>query len=542
MTAARRRHTLAIAKGILAARRTKLTLVRAVSDKRPLTAKQLARIRSLRKRLTDIEARAREEINARLSANVNTLAAQRAIFGSDIVRLSDNRSIETFTSLKNRCSNSTTVIPEVDPRYMVSDGDCIESELWLCEQVSTTLRQNSSHDDLMRTLDSCDRARNGKVKIRANMKRQAETAYLAAITTREQLMRLLSKSYRESPISDLSVGHVKNRSNYVRQWEDFAREAFHISPWRYCWDLDLAKHEQRREETYLLAYFTLCRLKYGNFNTAEQALSHVRQFHITHLDLVPPHMPRLRNRIRIGRRHALKTKSTRTRRPSFKPAQIRAVAEVLQRMVDDDDLHLDVRVAVAALWCVMCAGFQLLFRVGELARGAEFSPARHWSVAWLQPLCTLQHGQDACVPQPQRKVETEYTQEFLPVYYDSSNPANFVYAYKRKTALFAHSGRQDAFAIDMAGTSPTAEWVCGRLRAIMKAVFPSAAHGLDYTDHCLRRGGATCLCFMNIDPAIQEHAGGFSRNSASRPAYVAMVRQTLANAQARMHKQEYDII
>ena len=117
-----------------------------------------------------------------------------------------------------------------------------------------------------------------------------------------------------------------------------------------------------------------------------------------------------------------------------------------------------------------------------------------------------------------------------------------MYAYKRKTALFAHSGRQDAFAIDMAGTSPTAEWVCGRLRAIMKAVFPSAVHGLDYTDHCLRRGGATCLCFMNIDPAIQEHAGGFSRNSASRPAYVAMVRQTLANAQARMHEQEYDII
>ena len=100
-------------------------------------------------------------------------------------------------------------------------------------------------------------------------------------------------------------------------------------------------------------------------------------------------------------------------------------------------------------------------------------------------------------------------------YWDS--PDSFAFAAREKLKLHrraadtvAHhklGGATDAFCVDTAGTSPDPAWVGGRLRTLMKVLFPAAAQGMDYTDHTLRRGGATCLSVMNIDSAIQEHAG-----------------------------------
>ena len=65
---------------------------------------------------------------------------------------------------------------------------------------------------------------------------------------------------------------------------------------------------------------------------------------------------------------------------------------------------------------------------------------------------------------------------------------------------------------------------------------------MDFSDHTLRRGGATCLSVMNIDPAIQEHAGGFAPNSRCRPRYIARIRGVLAQAQHDMYQQRYQIL
>jgi hypothetical protein len=47
---------------------------------------------------------------------------------------------------------------------------------------------------------------------------------------------------------------------------------------------------------------------------------------------------------------------------------------------------------------------------------------------------------------------------------------------------------------------------------------------------------------MNIDPAIQEHAGGFAPNSRCRPRYIARIRGVLAHAQHDMYQQRYQIL
>ena len=142
--------------------------------------------------------------------------------------------------------------------------------------------------------------------------------------------------------------------------------------------------------------------------------------------------------------------------------------------------------------------------------------------------------------------------EYMPIGMDSNNPANFANAYRAKVKLQPSScdtspagydnlpPHQDAFAIDFKGTSPDADFVCARLVQIFKMVLPGLT--MQISNHTFRRGGATCLSFMNVDSAVMEHAGGWAANSKSRPAYIAMVREQLVRNQMTMHAQRFSIV
>ena len=54
----------------------------------------------------------------------------------------------------------------------------------------------------------------------------------------------------------------------------------------------------------------------------------------------------------------------------------------------------------------------------------------------------------------------------------------------------------------------------------MRLGFPSAAGGMDYTDHCLRRGGETVLVFKKIDPKLQEQIGCWASGYSSRQLFM----------------------
>ena len=425
------------------------------------------------------------------------------------------------------------------------------TDMWLSEQIASTLAEEGEQgsSDLLRLTESINRAARGEILIRPDSKTPAQlekTKNLAGIRTRAQFQELITNSYHHQPTKNLSPKYLKSRTTYVRQWECMMREGFGANPWRICWGLDLSQPQIRREENYLLAWFTLCRIRMASFGAAEQAVSHVVQFHLTHLDLAPPAFPRLYNRMRIVR-HGAKKDEIRKRRPYIKPEHVHAICELCWRCIQDPHRLLEDKLTIASFWMIVAAGFGLLFRVGELARGSEFSATRHWTVNDMRMLERLMPGQNACIRQPQRKICGEHQQEAMPVtFWDS--PDSFAFAAKIKLRLHRQAssatlgGGTDAFCIDTAGTSPDPAWVGGRLRAVMKSLFPDAAQGMDFTDHTLRRGGATCLSVMNMDPAIQEHAGGWSRNSASRPAYIARVREVLSEAQPRMFEQRYTIM
>ena len=432
-----------------------------------------------------------------------------------------------------------------------ASGATEATDMWLAEQIASTLTGEGEEgsSDLLRLTESVNRAARGEILIRPNSKTPAQfekTKFLTGIRTRAQFQELITKSYQHQPSKNLSPKYLKSRTSYVRQWENMMREGFGANPWRICWGLDLSQPQIRREENYLLAWFTLCRIRMASFGAAEQAVSHVVQFHLTHLDLSPPAFPRLYNRIRIVR-HGAKKDEIRKRRPYIKPEHVHAICELCWRCTQDPNRSLEDKLTITAFWMIVAAGFGLLFRVGELARGSEFSAARHWTVNDMRMLERLMPGQNACIRQPQRKICGEHQQEAMPItFWDS--PDSFAFAAKIKLQLHRQArsvtlgGGTDAFCIDTAGTSPDPSWVGGRLRSVMKSLFPGAAQGMDFTDHTLRRGGATCLSVMNMDPAIQEHAGGWSRNSASRPAYIARVREVLSAAQPRMFEQRYTIM
>ena len=427
-----------------------------------------------------------------------------------------------------------------------STGAPEATDAWLASQIATQAKNSGDRAGYLELMDSMNRAAEGKILLHPNTKagpeQKAKTAFLTTIKTRKQFQALLSKVHTEQPAQCLAPKYLKSRTSYVKGYEAMMREGFGAIPWRLCWGTDLTMAQKRREENYLIAWFTLCRIRYKSFGSVEQAVSHVMQFHITHLDLAPPPFPRLYNRLRLARRGAKKSE-VRKRRPYIKPEYVMAIASVCSKYVQNKNHDIDDRIAVCALWCIITAGFTLLFRVGELARGAEFNAERHWNVNDMRPLLALKAGEDMCVRQPQRKVPGEHAQEQMPVaYWD--NVACFAFAMRTKLALHGEKqpGYVDAFSIDRKHNSPTAEWVSGRLRALMRALFPHAAQGMDYSDHTLRRGGATCLSVMNIDPAIQEQAGGWAPGSSCRPLYIARVREQLAKAQRNMYKQRYTIM
>ena len=121
--------------------------------------------------------------------------------------------------------------------------------------------------------------------------------------------------------------------------------------------------------------------------------------------------------------------------------------------------------------------------------------------------------------------------------------SNFVAAYKslRELDTFLPSNHC-AFRIDSDGRAPTARWVCKCLRTLMKELFPDIAHEMDYTDHCLRRGGETVLVYLNVDPKIQEQMGCWSKDSSARQLYMARILQTLVGIQRRIYKCDFDLM
>ena len=467
---------------------------------------------------------------------------------------SDSQRIEQMSHLlaERKAAASSGSISSRDLHELQLHGDrqlqwdvatSSETEMWLISQIADQIRSGDTHEDFLRALDSSTRAAEGKFKFHLNHKAPQRTAIYKMVKTREALQEVLSRSYQSVPYDVLSGGHIKNRGTYWRQYCEFCAEGMNMAPVRISWLLDLSRAEHYKEETLMLAWMTYCNIRFMHFNTVEQAVSHVMQFHMTHLDIVPPPFPRLHNRLRLGRKLWAKKGAGRRRakRLTLTPPQLAAMVQVCQRTIQSP-VSQSSKIAISALWAIMTACFQLLFRVGELARGADFDPKIHWTPGWLAPLLSLADGDNECIPQPQRKVANEASEEFMPIVFQASNPSNFVYALKAKFQIHRPTADQDAFCIDAAGTPASAGWVFERTRALIGMLYPRLRDQFTVGDHIYRRGGATVLCFMKIDPAVQEHAGGFSRNSKCRPDYIAQVRETLADIQTRMHQQQYTVI
>ena len=396
------------------------------------------------------------------------------------------------------------------------------------------------------TLDSIDRAKAGRVLIKPNSTSAASTArteWLSNITTRSGLMEVLDREMKAAMATSLKPQYLRNRVSYLESYARFFRESIGVSPWRAVWNTDMDARTRWREETWQLKFSHFNRLRYDTAHAVREAATHVTQFHLVSLQIVRPDMPRLRN---LHRLISLKDKHRqgvqRTRRPSFKPKHITWCCQHCKSRAQDESLSLLDRSLWAVLRAIIAAGFQLLYRVGELAVGAAYDSTgqTHWSLRWLSPLLgLLTKGSNALIHHSKRKCENEWTAEMFPVTF-VQHPANFVAAYQDLRSLFTPTNDcSSAFAL-ADGSVPSAAWVCSCLRSLMRLGFPSAAGGMDYTDHCLRRGGETVLVFKKIDPKLQEQIGCWASDSSSRQLYMARVRETLVDVQTSMYDDDFE--
>jgi hypothetical protein len=143
-----------------------------------------------------------------------------------------------------------------------------------------------------------------------------------------------------------------------------------------------------------------------------------------------------------------------------------------------------------------------------------------------------------CVMQPQRKRESEATREAMPIVY-RVHVINFAYAIQRlfnlRDALgFALRDDDDIFTLTD-GSSPSANWVGAYLKRLARVAIPYRLAALmDYTNHCLRRGGALANDVNDVPVCVQERTGAWAPGSTSRPLYVARIMERQAKAQYNM--------
>ena len=403
--------------------------------------------------------------------------------------------------------------------------------------------RSAKEETMRRTLDSMERAERGKVLIPPNRSNPSHNSWFSELTSAEEVRKVLTTAMARTASATLSAKYLDNRHSYLTGYSSFMREVVHQSPWRLTWAGDLTKREVFREESWQLAYAHYNRIRYETAQSVAEAATHVRQFHLVNLQLVQPNFVRLSNLLRLLRLQGKRRNGDRQRRrrPTLKPKHVLALCTMCERHSQNTELSLADRVSWAVLGVIISGGFQLLYRVGELAVGASFDPKLHFTVAWLRVLETLLEGEDALLFHSKRKVENEFTAEQFPVLCDRS-PANFVTAYQNLRHI--RPGRPDeecAFAL-ASGLPPTAAWVCESLRTLMRALFPDEAHGMDYTDHCLRRGGEVLMVYLKVDPKLQEQMGCWSADSTSRQLYMARVRQTLVSIQRGMFAHDYDLM
>ena len=300
------------------------------------------------------------------------------------------------------------------------------------------------HGDILESLSSSERATDGTVHLAPNPKASAAiNTAISELNTRGRVIHAIKRALRQWNIRALEPGSIANQLSAVRNWEPFIREVFLVSPYRLVWGTDMDAATRRREENYLMAFMAIMDKRCTTFGTVDNMLSHIRQFHLTVLDIAVPEFhtifPRLTNCRAKGRIRDKKRPKGRRRRPTFKTQQILQMCNRLIGVITNSRARPTIRHDACVLLCIICGGFTLLFRIGELAKGTGFDPRRHWTVGWLRVLCSLADKQIRCILQPARKVESEQSREAMPIIM-RPHPINFAWAIQRLFALRASLG------------------------------------------------------------------------------------------------------
>ena len=398
--------------------------------------------------------------------------------------------------------------------------------------------------ELLETISSGERASAGTVRLKPNHKAPAAVNKLISeLNTRDRVLHAMRNALRQWNIRALEPASISNQLSAVRNWEPFMREVYLRSPYRLVWGSDMNAATRRQEEDYLLGFMVIMDMRCTTFSSVDNMLSHIRQFHLTVLDIAVPKFdtifPRLTNARAKGRIRDKKQPKGRRRRPTFKVSQIITICTNLIGVIKNRHAHARVRHDACVMLCIICAGFTLLFRIGELAKGDGFDPRLHWTISWLSCLRGMVDKQVRCIMQPQRKRESEATKEAMPIVMRKHN-INFAHAVQRlfnlRDALnVGPQHEHDDFFALADGSSPTTDWVAGRLKSLAKAAIPlRLAMLMDYTNHCLRRGGATANDVNDVPVVVQERAGAWAPGSASRPLYIARIMERQAKAQYQM--------
>ena len=423
------------------------------------------------------------------------------------------------------------------------------------EQAAIRRLVGASHESMLDLLASLHRAKEGKVKLRRNVKNAAtmeRTAHYTSISTRAALHRHLDYLRSSRVVRTLAPKYLKMRVWYIKEWAKYVWEAWGIKPWL----LELADWRSLPSavlgwyENVLQGFHDLIGERHGHSGTAGQAITHLRQFHLTVLRIDFPPFTCLANDSRLEGREVRKhTKSIeREARRGLVQPFLTYMCEDMRMTLFDTSRSRTARREAGAMWYHTTLACILILRLGETCTGPEYDVDRHWSVGQLIAagwLVVLEGGAALTHSMPRKQDGNQqnnaYSFEKIPVLY-SDHVCNPITAFRALIKFDATPADHAAGRIDDFGRPPTEEWASAFLQALGRRLFPLEAEHMDWTGHTCSIGAATAMQDAAIPHTLQSHAACKSLTSGVSEVYRKRTQLQLCRIQKMLLAREPTIM
>jgi hypothetical protein len=354
--------------------------------------------------------------------------------------------------------------------------------------------------------------------------------------------------------------YLKARITALRRWTWCLTTVYGTSPWRvHVWPLAQDDDCEFSEDDMALGFTTESSMRYSTISSVRAAWTHIKEFHITILGVVPGDFPLTDHFVQKLRPVLLKENPEgRKDRPGYEPKVYNNMCRLLREyrdgayengdVVDASEYH---EVLLAA-----CAFYEPAARAGEFVPGDAWDPTRaDWTKETTRCIQTGEGIADEAIavllPQPHRKTElmkSRVAQQRAknPLVYIVDDDKHFLlYRAAQESQKFSPvdwstARTEPAFRRSMVDSTPlSTDVVAGYLQAAHAELYPEEAAKYTFALHGARHGRIQSMKVAGGSSGqlkLMNLPGGVSQGSMSQRGVTQAPTSMSTHTEAVMNK------